>query len=116
QRLFRRGDDKCVERARRGDIGVERLRHFACGEGARGHPVADRRDTEFANLVHYSITLGTPKNPCSGAGALASTASRTPPPVSGSASTTSSRRRSAWGITAVIGSTSEQSTSPNCST
>ena len=31
----------------------------------------------------YSITLGTPKNPCSAAGALASTSSRRPPAVSG---------------------------------
>ena len=42
---------------------------------------------------HHSITLGTPKKPCSAAGALASTSSRLPPPVSGMASTTSSRRR-----------------------
>src|SRR5690606_36286281 len=116
QRIFRRCDDEGVERAGGGDIGVERFGHFARGEFTRGNAVTDRLDAQFGNDAHYSITFGTPKKPCSGAGALASTSSRTPPPVSGSASITSSRRRSFCGITAVIGSMPVQSTSPSCST
>src|SRR3546814_4725967 len=79
--LFGRGDDKCVERGSIGYGGVESLGHFARTECAGGNPVADRLDTKIGKLGHHSITLGTPKKPCSAAGALASTASRLPPPV-----------------------------------
>ena len=51
---------KALSAARGGDVGVERLGHFARGEIARGDPVADRLDAEFGELGHYSITLGTP--------------------------------------------------------
>src|SRR5690606_6543016 len=101
-----RGDDEGDQVRRCGHGIVPGFRHFSRGAGARGDSIADRLDAKLGQFAHYSITLGTPKKPCSAAGALASTASRTPPPVSGSASTTSSRKRSACGITAIIGSTS----------
>ena len=48
QRFLRRGDDKGVELARGGNIGVERLGHFARGEIARFHAIADRGNAEFS--------------------------------------------------------------------
>ncbi len=39
--------------------------HFARGEIARAHSVADGGNAQIGKVGHYSITLGTPKKPCS---------------------------------------------------
>src|SRR5690606_2768692 len=100
ERMLGRFDDIGVERPALFDIGIERGGDSAGGESAVADAIADRGDGEVGKVGHYSITFGTAKKPCSALGALASTSSRLPPSL-----TTSSRRRSWFGITAVIGST-----------
>ncbi len=52
QRVIRRGDDKGVELGCISHCRVEAFRHFARGETASGHPVADVLDAKFREFSH----------------------------------------------------------------